>query len=93
MVQYRSCNCHNVSSYQKSQNICTVQYCIFFGSRLVKEITYREFQKVRQGKAEAPDPTNKQLEEGKRMKCPLWWTIEALHEGAEAYMCSGTWAQ
>ena len=50
---------------------------------------YREFQKARQGTAEAPDLTDKELEEGKRMKCPLWWTkgaIEALHKGAEAYM-------
>ena len=39
--------------------------------------------------AEAPDLTDKELEEGKRTKCPLWWTkgvIEALYEGAEAYM-------
>ena len=62
---------------------------VFLGCRLVKEIMLREFQKARQGMAEAPDLTDKELEEGKRMKCPLWWTkeaIEALHEGAEAYM-------
>ena len=62
---------------------------VFFGCRLVKEIMYREFQKVRQGTAEAPDLTDKELEEGKKTKCPLQWTkeaMEALHEGAESYM-------
>ena len=36
-----------------------------------------------------PDLTDKELEEEKSTKCPLRWTkgpIEALHEGAEAYM-------
>ena len=39
--------------------------------------------------AEAPDLTDKELEEGKRMKCLLQWTkgaIEALHVGTRAYV-------
>ena len=62
---------------------------VYFGCRLVKEITYREFQKGRNAKAEAPDLMDKELKEGKSMKCLLQWTkgaIEALHKGAEAYM-------
>ena len=47
--------------------------------------------KYKNKRATAPDYTDDELKEGKVTKCPLRWTkgaIEALHEGAEAYMVS-----
>ena len=59
---------------------------VFLGCRLVNEITYREFQKARQGTAEAPDLTDKEVEEGKRTKCPLRWTKGAIELKDMKYM-------
>ena len=68
-----------------------VKYIYFVYFRLVREITFREHKKHFNKKATAPDLTEEELGEGKKNKCPLRWTkgaIEALHEGAEAYMVS-----
>ena len=73
----------------KRSKICKVLVYFIGCFRLVKEITYREFQKHHKKRATAPDYTDEELKEGKSTKCPLRWTkgaIEALHEGAEDYL-------
>ena len=64
-------------------------YIICAYLRLVKEITYWEFQKHFGKTATALDYTEEEIKEGKGTKCPLHWTkvlIEALHEGTETYL-------
>ena len=68
--------------------------CIFylFLSRLVKEITYREYRRAH-AKCIMPPPavTDKKYKKGVYIACPLRWqrsALECLHEGAEAYMVS-----
>ena len=61
--------------------------CICY--RLIKEITYREYQRRRGNRADAPDLTEEQIAVGERNVCPMRWTkgaVEALHEGTEVYM-------
>ena len=68
-----------------------VKYMYFVYFRLVREIMFREHKKHFNKRATALDLTEEELGEGKRNKCPLCWmkgAIEALHEGAEAYMVS-----
>ena len=58
---------------------------------MVREVSYREFQKHH---GDDPGPSkisNKAFKAGSYIKCPLHWTqgaIEAIHEGAESYMIS-----
>ena len=55
----------------------------------MKEISWREWQKLKGAQANAPDYTDEEILEGARNVCPLRWAkgaIEALHEGCEAYM-------
>ena len=56
---------------------------------LVKEITYREYQRRHGHRGDAPDLTEEQIVVGERNVCPMRWmkgAVEALHEGTEAYM-------
>ena len=63
--------------------------CIYLLSRLVKEITYREFRRLQSKCITPPVITNKEYKKGMYVACPLRWqrlALECLHEGAEAYM-------
>ena len=67
--------------------------CIFYLllSRLVKEITYREYRRIQSKHITPPTITNKEYKKGMYVACPLRWqrsALECLHEGAEAYMVS-----
>ena len=60
-------------------------------SRLVKEITYREFRRAHAKRIMPPTVTDKEYKKGVYIACPLRWqrsALECLHEGAEAYMVS-----
>ena len=57
--------------------------------RVIKEITRRKVEKRNLRPADAPDLTEEQLAAEEKTICPLCWmkgTMEALHEGTEAYM-------
>ena len=57
--------------------------------RLIKEITHHEYERIRGGDVEAPHLTKEDLKKGKSNPCPLRWQkkpVDALHEGAEAFM-------
>ena len=76
-------------------NIDTVNTttCIFYLllSRLVKEITYREYRRAHAKCIMPPAVTDKEYKKGVYIACPLRWqrsALECLHEGAEAYMVS-----
>ena len=67
--------------------------CIFYLllSRLVKEITYREYRRAHAKCITPPAITDKEYKKGTYVVCPLRWqraALECLHEGAEAYMVS-----
>ena len=58
---------------------------------MVREVSYREFQKHHDIDPEPPAISYKAYKAGLFIKCPLCWTrgaIEAIHEGAESYMIS-----
>ena len=58
---------------------------------MVREVSYREFQKHHNIDPEPPAISHKAYKAGSFIKCPLCWTqgaIEAIHEGAESYMIS-----
>ena len=60
-------------------------------SRLMKEITYREFRRAHTKCIMPPTVTDKEYKKGVYIACPLRWqrsALECLHEGAEAYMVS-----
>ena len=62
---------------------------LYLFCRLVREITFRKSEKRVKRPAAGPDLTDQELKEGRLNKCPLRWmkgAIEALHEGAEAYL-------
>ena len=57
--------------------------------RLIKEITRREYKRIKGRDVEAPDLTKEELKKGKSNPCPLHWqkkAVDALHKGAEAFM-------
>ena len=65
-------------------------YYILHYSRLIKEVTIREFNK-RNNLNPPPEVTNEQWKRGHfiTQKCPMRWAkggIEALHEAAENYL-------
>ena len=67
--------------------------CIFYLllSRLMKEITYREFRRAHAKRIMPPTVTNKEYKKGVYITCPLRWqrsALECLHEGTEPYMVS-----
>ena len=58
---------------------------------MVREVSYREFQKHHNIDPELPAISYKAYKAGSFIKCPLHWTqgaIEAIHEGAESYTIS-----
>ena len=58
---------------------------------MVREVSYREFQKHHKMDPEPPAISYKAYKVGSFIKCPLRWTrgaIEAIHEEAESYMIS-----
>ena len=58
---------------------------------MVREVSYREFQKHHAIDPEPPAISYKAYNAGSFIKCPLCWTwgaIEAIHEGVESYMIS-----
>ena len=58
---------------------------------MVREVSYREFQKHHGIDPEPPAISYKAYKAGSFIKCPLCWTrgaIKAIHEGAESYMIS-----
>ena len=60
-----------------------------FSCRLIREITLREWARLKENDPEPPTLTDAELKKGKHNACPLWWqkkALDALHEGAEAYM-------
>ena len=57
--------------------------------RLIKEITRREYERIKGRDVEAPNLTKEELKKGKSNPCPFRWqkkVVDALHEGAEAFM-------
>ena len=57
--------------------------------RMVREVSYREFQKHHNIDPEPLAISYKAYKVSSFIKCPLCWTqgaIEAIHEGAESYM-------
>ena len=66
-----------------------MHFYLFFLHRLIKEITYREFQRYHGNPPAAPVISDVDYESGTVVKCPMRWTkgaLEALHEAAENYM-------
>ena len=58
---------------------------------MVREVSYREFQKHHKMDPEPPAISYKAYKAGSFIKCPLHWTrgaIEAIYKGAESYMIS-----
>ena len=52
-------------------------------------MTCREYERLHGGDVEAPDLSKAELKKGKSNPCPLHWqkkAVDALHEGAEAFM-------
>ena len=65
-----------------------VGYIVYF-YRLVKEITWREYERLHGRDVEVPQLIDDKLKKGKKTPCPLCWqkkVIDALHKGAEAFM-------
>ena len=57
--------------------------------RFIKEITRREYERLKGRDVEAPELTKEDLKKGKMTPCPLGWqkkVVDALHEGAGAFM-------
>ena len=57
--------------------------------RLIKEITHREYERIKGRDVEVPDLTKEELKKRKSNPYPLHWqkkAVDALHEGAEAFM-------
>ena len=68
-----------------------MHFYLFFLQRLVKEITYREFQRYHGNPSTVPVISDVDYESGMVVKWPIRWTkgaLEALHEAAENYMVS-----
>ena len=66
-----------------------MHFYLFFLHRLVKEITYREFQRYHGKPPSAPVISDVDYESGTVVKCPMRWmkgALEALHEASENYM-------
>ena len=66
-----------------------MHFYLFFLHRLVKEITYREFQRYHGNPPAVPVISDVDYESGTVVKCPMRWTkgaLEALHKAAENYM-------
>ena len=66
-----------------------VGYIIMYIFRLIKEITRREYERLQGRDVEVPVLTKEELKKGKLTPCLLCWqkkTVDALHEGAEAFM-------
>ena len=58
---------------------------------MVKEISYREYMRYHKRTISPPKITKAQYGAGRVVKCPVWWTrqaVKALHKGTEAYMVS-----
>ena len=96
---HRSCgmlnmsNCNIVLSDWMWINVCTfcrtcrIDYNIYF--RLIKEITHQEYRRLHGRDVEAPDLSKAEFKKGKSNPFPLHWqkkVVDALHEGAEAFM-------
>ena len=68
-----------------------MHFHLFFLHRLIKEITYRKFQRYHGKPPTAPVISDADYASGTVVKCPVRWTkgaLEALHEAAENYMVS-----
>ena len=68
-----------------------MHFHLFFLYRLVKEITYREFERLHGRASSARIISDADYASGTVVKCPMRWTkgaLEALHEAAENYMVS-----
>ena len=66
-----------------------MHFYLFFLHRLIKEITYREFQRYHGKPPAAPVISDVNYESVMVVKCPMRWTkgaLEALHEASENYM-------
>ena len=68
-----------------------MHFYLFFLHRLIKEITYRKFQRYHGKPPTVPVISDVDYESGMVVNCPMRWTkgaLEALHEAAENYMVS-----
>ena len=62
-------------------------YTVYFLFRLVREITWWEWKRIHGKNPEAPDLTDKELQERKKNMCPLHWqrkALDVLYKGMEA---------
>ena len=79
-----------MSEVSKGIHVLYTYYILHYYSRLIKEVTIREFNK-QNNLAPPPVVTNEQWKRGcvTTQKCPIRWAkggIEALHEAAENYL-------
>ena len=79
-----------MSEVSKGVHVLYTYYILHYYSRLIKEVTIREFNK-RNNLTPPPVVTNEQWKRGRvtTQKCPMrWakWGIKALHEVAENYL-------
>ena len=66
-----------------------VRYIIMYIFRLIKEITRREYERLKGRDVEAPVLTKEELKKEKLTPCPFHWqkkAVDALHKAAEAFM-------
>ena len=81
-----------MSEVSKGIHVLYTYYILHYYSRLIKEVTIREFNK-RNNLTPPPVVTNEQWKRGRvtTQKCPMRWAkggIEALYEVAENYLVS-----
>ena len=66
-----------------------VGYIVMYIFRPIKEIMFTEYECLHGRSVEVPELTEEELKKGKETPCPLHWqkkVVDALHEGAEAFM-------
>ena len=76
----------NIARVVRVENTYT---CIYFICRLVREVSFREYNRIKGFPIEPPKLNAKQLKKGEYVRCPLRWTrgaIDAIHEAAEIYL-------
>ena len=87
-MKYSRINCMHVGGVEK--NTCTHIIHTYYSSRLIKEVTIRDFNKWN----DLPPPPEVMADQWKRgcvttQKCPMRWAkgaIEPIHEAVEKYL-------
>ena len=80
-----------IGSKESKESQCKILY-VFVTCRMVREVSYREWQRLKDKDVEPPQLTDAQLTKKKNPKfnkCPLRWAkgaLEALHSASEDYL-------